>query len=76
MKFKIIRTRMCMLLRVIGRFSCVALQNAWTHDFREGLESLLKDESAVIQDVRNLLLFVVGASQRRYNNSIFFITEC
>lgn len=39
-----------MLLRLLGRFSCCALQNNWSNSLREVLETLTCDSN---EDVRN-----------------------
>lgn len=41
---------MCMLLRIVGRFSCFALQNAWTMELKEALEALTTDNDDTVQE--------------------------
>lgn len=40
---KLLKYRQCMLIRLLGRFSCYALQKKWTMEMREAMESLLTD---------------------------------
>lgn len=42
---------MCMLLRIVGRFSCFALQNAWTPQLKEALDALVTDEDETVREV-------------------------
>ncbi|XP_052903061.1 serine/threonine-protein kinase fused [Anopheles moucheti] len=44
-----LRLRTCMLLRILARFSCLAIQKRWTNEIKEQLEELLLD---VNQDVK------------------------
>ncbi|XP_058448995.1 serine/threonine-protein kinase fused [Malaya genurostris] len=41
----ILRHRTCTLLRILARFSCLALQKHWTNEIKESLESLLDDQT-------------------------------
>lgn len=45
------RSRLCMLLRIIGRFSCYALQNVWSKEMKESLEALANDVDENVQQV-------------------------
>lgn len=45
---------MCMLLRIVGRFSCFALQNSWTPELKEALVALATDEDDTVQKVSDL----------------------
>jgi len=49
------RTRICMLLRLLGRFSCYALQNNWTNEIRDTLEALVYDSNEDVRIVREFL---------------------
>lgn len=40
-----------MLLRIVGRFSCFALQKAWTNELKEALGELATDEDDTVQEV-------------------------
>lgn len=40
-----LRLRTCMLLRILTRFSCLALQKRWTNEIKGHLEKLLLDEN-------------------------------
>lgn len=40
-----------MFLRVIGRYSCSALQNVWTSDIRNALEAMTTDKNAGVREV-------------------------
>lgn len=45
------RARLCMLLRIIGRFCCSSLQKAWTVDFKETLEGLANEDNETVSGV-------------------------
>ncbi|XP_055587389.1 serine/threonine-protein kinase fused [Uranotaenia lowii] len=45
----ILRHRTCMLLRVLARYSCLALLKHWTSDIKESLESLLDDQDREVK---------------------------
>lgn len=49
-KCPLIKSRCCHLLRLLGRCSCRALQNAWTSQLRSDLEKLLEDSSDLVQE--------------------------
>lgn len=51
------RSRVCMLLRMIGRFSCCALQNVWSKEFNNALSTLLDDKNDNVRQVS--LLFSI-----------------
>ncbi|XP_035902583.1 serine/threonine-protein kinase fused isoform X1 [Anopheles stephensi] len=40
-----LRLRTCMLLRILARFSCLALQKRWTNEIKDHLEELLLDDN-------------------------------
>lgn len=40
---KLLKYRMCMLLRLLGRFSCFTLQTRWTGEMGKAMEGLLND---------------------------------
>lgn len=40
-----------MLLRIIGRFSCHSLQNAWTLEFKQTLEDLMDEQNETVKSV-------------------------
>ncbi|XP_049277580.1 serine/threonine-protein kinase fused [Anopheles funestus] len=44
-----LRLRTCMLLRILARFSCLALQKRWTNEIKVHLEELMMDDN---QDVK------------------------
>jgi fused len=50
---ELIRLRSCILLRLLGRYSCYSLKSVWKSSIRETIEALLYDSSA---DVRNVSL--------------------
>lgn len=50
------RLRVCMLLRMVGRFSCCALQAVWTTEMRETLEGLAYDSN---ESVRNVCIYYI-----------------
>lgn len=41
-----------MLLRILARFSCLALQKHWNNEIKESLESLLEDCDLEVKTVR------------------------
>ncbi|XP_053693653.1 serine/threonine-protein kinase fused [Sabethes cyaneus] len=45
----ILRHRTCMLLRILARFSCLALQKHWTKEIKESLELLLEDHNQQVK---------------------------
>uniref|UniRef100_A0A2M4AE33 non-specific serine/threonine protein kinase n=1 Tax=Anopheles triannulatus TaxID=58253 RepID=A0A2M4AE33_9DIPT len=45
----ILRLRMCMMLRVLARFSCLALQKRWTNALKESLETLCADNNLAVK---------------------------
>ncbi|XP_058811585.1 serine/threonine-protein kinase fused isoform X2 [Topomyia yanbarensis] len=45
----ILRHRTCMLLRILARFSCLALQKHWTNEIKESVESLLEDQTVEVK---------------------------
>lgn len=49
--FFLFRSRLCNLLKIISRFSCFALQKAWTRDLKLTLEGLLDDGNPKVKDV-------------------------
>lgn len=80
------RSRTCMLMRIVGRFSCYALQNAWTPELKEALDALATDRDETVQKVshRNILerarielnlsihpLLCLISARQRYNRGIF-----
>ncbi|XP_053657856.1 serine/threonine-protein kinase fused-like [Anopheles marshallii] len=44
-----LRLRTCMLIRILARFSCLAMQKRWANEIKEHLEELLLDDN---QDVK------------------------
>uniref|UniRef100_A0A182PDH4 non-specific serine/threonine protein kinase n=1 Tax=Anopheles epiroticus TaxID=199890 RepID=A0A182PDH4_9DIPT len=51
----VLRLRTCMLLRILARFSCLALQKRWTNDIQYYLEELILDENL---DVKKVVLYL------------------
>ncbi|XP_050083621.1 serine/threonine-protein kinase fused [Anopheles aquasalis] len=46
----VLRLRTCMMLRVLARFSCLALQtNGWTNALKESLETLCADDNIAVK---------------------------
>ncbi|XP_053679101.1 serine/threonine-protein kinase fused [Anopheles nili] len=45
----VLRLRTCMLLRILARFSCLALQKRWTNEIKDCLEFLLLDENTDVK---------------------------
>ncbi|XP_049533950.1 serine/threonine-protein kinase fused [Anopheles darlingi] len=45
----ILRLRTCMMLRVLARFSCLALQKRWTNALKETLETLCADDNIAVK---------------------------
>ncbi|EAA03024.4 AGAP012519-PA, partial [Anopheles gambiae str. PEST] len=45
----VLRLRTCMLLRILARFSCLALQKRWTIDIKHNLEELILDENVYVK---------------------------
>lgn len=52
----LLRSRMCMLLRLIGRFSCRALQINWSTTIRETMEALVCDSSSTVRNVSIIII--------------------
>lgn len=50
----VLRTRMCILLRLIARFSCRTLQLNWDDRLKETLEALAYDS---MEAVRNVIIY-------------------
>lgn len=48
---RLLRLRTCMLVRILGRFSCSALQTKWTAELWVALEALLTDTDEQIKKV-------------------------
>ncbi|XP_046478154.1 serine/threonine-protein kinase fused isoform X1 [Neodiprion pinetum] len=48
----VLRARSCTLVRLLGRFSCRALQQAWGRPLRNLLESLTLDNEEVVRNMR------------------------
>ncbi|XP_050068796.1 serine/threonine-protein kinase fused isoform X1 [Anopheles maculipalpis] len=44
-----LRLRTCMLLRILARFSCLALQKRWANEIKDYLEELLLDDDPDVQ---------------------------
>lgn len=80
-----------MLLRIVGRFSCFALQKAWTAELKEALDELATDEDDTVQEVSNLKPTIILISfeleitflgfisaRQKYDRRIFifFILQC
>ncbi|XP_058119247.1 serine/threonine-protein kinase fused isoform X1 [Anopheles ziemanni] len=51
-----LRLRTCMLLRILARFSCFALQKRWTNEFKTCLETLLLDDHMDVQKEARLAI--------------------
>lgn len=66
------RSRTCMLLRIIGRYSCVALQSAWTSDIRCALEALSNDKDSIVRDVSETQSSKIDSN---YLSKKFFFSE-
>uniref|UniRef100_A0A182NN30 non-specific serine/threonine protein kinase n=1 Tax=Anopheles dirus TaxID=7168 RepID=A0A182NN30_9DIPT len=45
----VLRLRTCMLLRILARFSCVALQKRWTSEIKDYLDVLLLDKNEEVK---------------------------
>ncbi|XP_055632962.1 serine/threonine-protein kinase fused [Toxorhynchites rutilus septentrionalis] len=45
----VLRHRTCMLLRILARFSCLALQKHWNNEIKSSLESLLEDQNGDVK---------------------------
>uniref|UniRef100_A0A1B0FB29 non-specific serine/threonine protein kinase n=1 Tax=Glossina morsitans morsitans TaxID=37546 RepID=A0A1B0FB29_GLOMM len=55
-KNDLMRLRMCMLIRLLGRFSLRALQKVWSSDLKRAIETLAEDDnSEVKQEAENTL---------------------
>lgn len=57
------RMRVCSLLRIVGRFSCFALQNAWCAEFQETLEALVEDDDRKVREVGKKSCFLSKIAQ-------------
>lgn len=57
---KLLKYRTCMLLRLLGRFSCYALQTKWTMEMREAVEALLTDPDEQTRKVSTMTSFGLG----------------
>jgi len=47
----VLRARTCILLQLLSRYSCRALQLNWTQRLQEDLESLMHDSNKMVQVV-------------------------
>lgn len=47
----LVKTRICMFLLVLGRYCTFALQNVWTSEWKESLESLRTCKDADVRKV-------------------------
>lgn len=47
----VLRTRTCMLIRLLGRFCCRALQQIWGKQLRSLLEALTNDDDENVKNV-------------------------
>lgn len=47
----LVKMRICMFLRILGRFSSFSLQNAWTSEWKESLEALRADDNPDVRKV-------------------------
>lgn len=45
----ILKCRLCNLLKILSRFSCFALEKAWTKELRQTLEGLVDDANAKVK---------------------------
>uniref|UniRef100_A0A1A9X5F4 non-specific serine/threonine protein kinase n=1 Tax=Glossina brevipalpis TaxID=37001 RepID=A0A1A9X5F4_9MUSC len=55
-KNDLMRLRMCMLIRLLGRFSLRALQKVWSSDLKKAMESLAEDDNPEVkQEAENTL---------------------
>ncbi|XP_055710475.1 serine/threonine-protein kinase fused [Phlebotomus papatasi] len=62
----LLRYRTCVLLRILGRFSCASLQTKWSSAMRETLEALVYDSDeqvrneaeSVLMEFRNLSFYI------------------
>lgn len=59
----LLRYRTCVLLRILGRFSCASLQTKWSSAMRETLEALVYDSDEQVRNVRK----TKRSSQRNLN---------
>ena len=51
-----IRLRTCLMLRLLGRFTCFALQNQWNHEMSSCLEELMTDvDDEVRSETMNII---------------------
>lgn len=64
---KLLKYRTCMLLRLLGRFSCYALQTKWTMETREAVEALLTDPD---EQTRKVSKIVTNFGFEKYINSV------
>lgn len=54
----LMKYRTCMLLRLLGRFSCYALQRKWNPEMREALGDLVADSDELTRKVSGFLHFI------------------
>lgn len=47
----LLRLRMCMLIRLLGRFSLRALQNSWSSQVKQAIEDLAEDKNIEVKEV-------------------------
>lgn len=50
-KNDLMRLRTCMLIRLLGRISVDALQNAWNMDIKKAIETLAEDKTPEVKQV-------------------------
>lgn len=62
------------MLRMLGRFSCCALQNVWTLEMHIALKTLLNDPIQQIRDVR-LVCCLLNIYAQTYNTDDFVLGD-
>lgn len=61
---------MCMLIRLLGRFSLRALQNSWSSNVKQAIEDLAEDDHVEVKEVCIMPLMYIFI----FNINFFFIT--
>jgi hypothetical protein len=57
----VLRARTCILLQLLSRYSCRALQLNWTQRLQEDLESLMHDSNKMVQVVSVRIVHVLNS---------------
>lgn len=55
----LLRMRMCMLFRLLARFSLRGLQSVWCTELKKAIERLADDDNLEVREVRQILYFAV-----------------